>query len=431
MTFHLSRKAFAASLLAALHAVTMSAQTWMKAGPYLQELTHDGVTVVFEHALPSLSWIEVREKGSTEARNCFQTVDGQIQVRRQVLGENSVAPVQNFAIRVEGLKPDTRYEYRVRGRRVSSMNANGVTMGVATSDNYTSGWNAFRTINPEQSEHHLFITSDMHNKPDTLAALLRQLDYSTIDHFLYNGDMTDYVQTGQDSQDPYRGYIDTSVDLFAKNKAFEMVRGNHDTRGDISRHFKDYFPRKSGTIYSASRWGDLEVIMLDCGEDKVDTHEEYYGMAAFYKYREEQAEWLKRLIKSEEFLTAKYRIVICHFPLLRDNKRNDEFDGQPHLSSLVLPLLKQCDIDLCVTGHYHPATYTLDGPDFNGQGNKFEEYIIGAHTAMRVDIENGNIRLRIVDHQGNVFLDKVVKDAKAGRKTVFLTTKDSQLTSLP
>lgn len=418
------RRMLAACLLLAVGVVGTLAQTWLTAGPYLQELTDDGVTVVFEHAVPSLSWIEVREKGSTESRNYYQTVDGQIQVRRQILGENSVAPVQNFAVRAEGLKPNTPYEYRVRGRKITSMNANGTTMSVASTDNFTSSWTEFRTLDPYQSEHHLFITSDMHNHPDTLAALLKYLDYTTIDHFLYNGDMTDYVQTGTGGEDPYRGYINTSVELFAKHKAFEMVRGNHDTRGNISRHFKDYFPRKSGLIYSASRWGDLEVIMLDSGEDKVDSHEEYYGMAAFYKYREEMAEWLKKVIKSEEFLTAKYRIVICHFPILVGNKRNDEFDGQPQLSSLILPLLKQCDIDLYVSGHYHPATYQHFGENYNGQGNKFEEYIIGGHTGMRLDIADGNIRLKIADHQGNVLLDKVVKDPKAAQKTVFLTTEE-------
>ena len=420
---YLRRALLACFLLAACASGTL-AQTWLKAGPYLQELTDDGVTVVFEHGVPSLSWIEVREKGGTGAKNYYQTIDGQIQVRRQVLGENSVAPVQNFAIRAEGLKPNTPYEYRVRGRKINSMNANGATMSAAPADSYASDWIEFKTIDPEQSEHHLFVTSDMHNHPDTLAALLRVLDYQTIDHFLYNGDMTNYVQTGTNGEDPYRGYINKSVELFAKHKAFEMVRGNHDTRGDISRHFKDYFPRRDGHIYSASRWGDLEVIMLDCGEDKVDTHEEYYGMAAFYKYREEMAEWFKQLMKSEEFLTAKYRIVICHFPILVGNKRNNEFDGQPHLSSLMLPLLKQCDIDLYVAGHYHPATYLYEGVNYNGQGNKFEEYIIGAHTGMRIDIADGNIRLKIADHQGNVLMDKVVKDSKAAQKTVILTTKE-------
>lgn len=398
-----------------------TAQTWLEAGPYLQDLTDDAVTVVFEHGIPSLSWIELREKGSTESKNYYQTVDGQIQVHRQVLGENAVEPVQNFAIRVEGLKPNTQYEYRVKGRRINNMTAEGATMGIATTDNYSSKWIGFSTIDPDRKEHHLFITSDMHNRPDTLTALLKALDYNTIDHFLYNGDMTNYVQTGSGRENPYTGYINASVELFAKSKAFEMVRGNHDTRGNLSRHFKDYFPRSNGEIYSASRWGDLEVIMIDCGEDKVDDHVEYYGMAAFYPYREKVAKWLKELTKTEDFLTAKHRVVVCHFPLLRGNKRNNEFDGQPHLSSLILPILLENDIDILICGHYHQSC-SIAGLNYEGQGNKFEEYIIGYHSAMRIDIsEDGAFNVKVVDCHGNVIMDKVVKGPKSDTQTVFLT----------
>ena len=57
------------------------------------------------------------------------------------------------------------------------------------------------------------------------------------------------------------------------------------------------------------------------------------------------------------------------------------------------------------------------------KGNQFEEYNIGNHSAMRIDIANGNINLKIVSSLGTVLLNKVVKDAKAGKKTVYITTK--------
>ena len=63
------------SMLFALTLLKAGAQTWLTTGPYLQELTPDGVTVVFEHGIPSVSWIEVREKGKTEITNYFQIVN--------------------------------------------------------------------------------------------------------------------------------------------------------------------------------------------------------------------------------------------------------------------------------------------------------------------------------------------------------------------
>lgn len=411
------------SIMLTLCLLQAMAQSWMTVGPYLQELTTDGVTVVFEHGIPSVSWIEVREKGSTEVTSYYQTVNGRIKAYSQILSKkNSAVPVQNFAIRAEGLKPATTYEYRVKAHKVLSENSNGVSAGTAFSTTYTGSWNQFTTQDPHQTEHHIFITSDMHNRPDTLEALLKYLDYQTCDRIIYNGDMINYMQYG--SQEPYTGFINTSVNLFAQNKPFELVRGNHETRGNLSRHFMEYFPHKSGHIYNAYRWGDLEIILLDSGEDKIDTAEEYYGMASFYSYREEMVRWFKELIQTDEFRTAKYRILICHFTMLLNNdKPTDKFGGEPQLISLLTPLLKQCDIDMLISGHYHPATYTYMEKNYNNKGNQFEEYNIGNHSAMRIDIADGNINLKIVSSLGTVLLDKKVKDAKAGRKLIYITTK--------
>lgn len=410
------------ALIAVLLPVCRVAAQWMTAGPYLQELTTDGVTVVFEHQTPSLSWIEVREKGSNDFEKYYETKNGRVKAYSKILATKSSAlPVQNFAIRAEGLKPATTYEYRVRGYAATAMNSNGITVSQTMANTYSSTWKEFTTQDPEQSEHHIFITSDMHNRPDTLAALLRHLDYKTCDHIIYNGDMTDHLHVAG-RQEPYKGYINTSVTMFAQNKPFEMVRGNHETRGDLSRHYMDYFPRKSGQIYNAYRWGDLEVVFLDSGEDKLDNHVEYYGMAAFYPYREEMAKWLAEVVESEDYKTAKYRIIICHFSFLRDTgKPTDEFGAEPHLISLVENVLNNSGADLLISGHWHPAMYVYKDKN-TVRNNKFEEYNIGAHTAMRIDIADGNINLKIVDSNGTVELDKVVKDAKSGRKTVYLTS---------
>lgn len=399
------------------------AQEWMTVGPYLQELTTDGVTVVYEHGIPSVSWIEVREKGSSEIMEYYQTVNGRVKAYSQILNsKNSAVPVQNFAVRAEGLKPATTYEYRIKAHKVLSENSNGVSASTSFSGVYTGSWYQFTTQDPHQSEHHLFITSDMHNRPDTLEALLKYLDYQTCDRIIYNGDMINYMQHG--SQEPYKGFINTSVNLFAKNKPFEYLRGNHETRGDMSRHIMEYFPRKSGNIYNAYRWGDLEIILLDCGEDKIDTAEEYFGMASFFSYREEMARWFQQLIQTDEFRTAKYRIIICHFTMLQnDDKPTDKFGGEPHLISLLTPLLKQCNIDMLISGHYHPQTYTYMGKNYNNKGNQFEEYNIGNHSAMRIDIADGNFNLKIVSSLGTVLLDKQVKDSKSSRKLIYITTK--------
>ena len=58
----------------------------------------------------------------------------------------------------------------------------------------------------------------------------------------------------------------------------------------------------------------------------------------------------------------------------------------------------------------------------DGKGNQFEEYNIGAHSGMRIDIADGNINLKIVSTQGAVLLDKMVKNGKADKKMIYITT---------
>ena len=382
--------------LAVLHA---EAQNWLTRGPYLQELTPDGVTVVFEHAVPSVSWIEIREKGQTEATKYFQTVNGRVKSYSQILStKNSAVPVQNFAIRAEGLKPATKYEYRVKAHKVQTHDSNGVKALLGSSNMYTSTWKEFTTQDPQQTEHHIFITSDMHNKPDSLVALLNYLNYKTCDRIIYNGDMTDFMQDGV--QDPYSGYINASVGLFAQNKPFEIVRGNHETRGNMSRHFMDYFPHKSGHIYNAYRWGDLEVVMLDGGEALPDDDPTAYTtiLAAYNAYRQEEARWLEQLIQTPEYKTARYRIVVSHLPIPFTSEETTE-GGAKYFADLMTPILNKADVNLLVCGHLQPKTYTLLEPTADAN---FPTLVQGYNSALRLDIKDGKITLRVVDADGNI-----------------------------
>ena len=52
MNCYYFKRTIAACFLLAASAVCALAQQWLTAGPYLQELTSDGVTVVFEHGIP-------------------------------------------------------------------------------------------------------------------------------------------------------------------------------------------------------------------------------------------------------------------------------------------------------------------------------------------------------------------------------------------
>ena len=56
--------------------------------------------------------------------------------------------------------------------------------------------------------------------------------------------------------------------------------------------------------------------MLDCGEDKPDTHWVYYGLNDFSDLRKAQAGFLKEELASRAFKKASKRVLIHHVPSL-------------------------------------------------------------------------------------------------------------------
>lgn len=51
-------------------------------------------------------------------------------------------------------------------------------------------------------------------------------------------------------------------------------RGNHDMRGKLSEKMQTYTLTDNGNSYYSFQIGALWEMVLDCGEDKADSHEE-------------------------------------------------------------------------------------------------------------------------------------------------------------
>lgn len=372
---------------------TAYAQSWIKAGPYLQERTANAVTVVFENNIKSFSWVEVRKKGSTDAVSFFEDRDGQHQLYSQIVAPQVAVPLQNFAIRINGLQNHTEYEYRVCAQVVNWIEPYSASMGEV----HQGEWHSFQTLDSLSTTHHLVVVSDLHRRPEVLEQLLTALDHQSADHIIYAGDMMDNMQISPNEarspEEPYASFINQSVACFAQSKDFHMLRGEHETQGDIAHHFRQYFPHQSGRLYNAYRWGDLMVVLLDGGAAEADGDPmgQTTNLGAFRQYRAEEAQWLAALIQTEEYRTAKYHIVVSHLPI--PNDRKDALDaGTTHFSELMLPLLNQANVDLLICGHRHPKSFTMIKK--NSRGNRFPVLVQGYHFGARIDIENGIITIK-------------------------------------
>ncbi len=360
-------------------------------GPYLQEVTQDGATVVFLVSEKSFSWIELKPHGAAEKEivRCYASKDG------------LKAAYNTFnSIRLEKLLPGKSYDYRILSKEICSFQPYKVVFG----DSISTQWYTFSTLDPQKKGASIFITSDMHSDAKKLEALLNFTDYKTCDAIIYAGDMMNYMD---DPEGPFTSFIDTSVKMFASSIPFEVVRGNHETRGNLARTYSNYFPKKNGKIYGSYLLGDIMIVMLDSGEDKAEDHWVYAGLTDYDAYRSEQAKWLKALVNTKEYKKAKYRIVISHFPMVMDQtvKEENMWLGWTDAIQKFLPILNKANVDLLVSGHTHRFCYH----DSGAEGNFFPILEQGGMCATRLDVKDGKIRVLVIDVNGNTLEDKIIE----------------------
>ena len=339
---------FAPAVVSAQEAVAQSAEAYtINHGPYLQGLTYDGVIVCFTTSHNGFSKVELREKGTDQVRECRTSKHG-------LLEANNTHNV----IEINGLKPATEYEYRIVSKRVTRFDPYHVRFG----EQVESEWYAFRTFDPAATKFSFVVANDIHDKADKLSTLLDVQPLAEAEMVFYNGDiMSYYAREGQ----PFKSFVDVSVEKFARHKPFAVVRGNHETRGPLARTYDEFIHNtRDGKYYGLYYFGDTAVVMLDCGEDKDDQHPVYAGLVDFDNYRLEQAEWLRGVVASKAFRKAKHRIVIMHIPPVTERMAEVEHNaakvrdlltwpGQVHLGKVILPILNDANIDVMLSGHLH------------------------------------------------------------------------------
>lgn len=349
-------------------------------GPYLCDMTHDGVTVVWTTSKPALSWVEASPADSLNApalrqARYYQTVAGRKLACRTL-----------HAVRVRGLQPGTDYRYRIFSQEVQSWpDVNNVTYG-KTLDADASRRRAyeFRTFPQAGSGCSFIVLNDIHGKADYMTRLCKSVDFSKLGFVAFNGDMSSSVESGEQL---FKAYLDASVSLFATGTPILFTRGNHETRGVFADSLGDYFPGQDGRFYGIYRYGDVCILLLDCGEDKPDDHAEYNGLADYDAYRIEECEWLKRAVRSDEFLSASARIVLLHIPPMAE-----AWHGSVHLNELFVPVLNEAGIDLMLCGHDHAYSFRPAGE----QGTQFPIVVNDNKSYVRCDVADSLIRVQVV-----------------------------------
>ncbi len=148
-----------------------------------------------------------------------------------------------------------------------------------------------------------------------------------------------------------------------------FTRGNHDTRGIFAENFTDYTPNDNGRTYYTFRLGTVWGMVLDCGEDKIDSNEEYAGTVCFHNYRLRQTEFIENVIanSANEFNQTgiKHKIIICHIPFVNTESAPVEREIYSSWTNKICSAIKP---ELMLFGHTHKKGVYSPKSEFDSFG---------------------------------------------------------------
>ncbi|AYN03147.1 FN3 domain-containing metallophosphoesterase family protein [Flavobacterium sp. 140616W15] len=344
--------------------------------PYLQAPTNDGITIMWLTNQLCLNWIEYgeTEKLGTKAEQCTH---GMMNTNSRI---NTVT--------LTNLKPNTNYFYKVFSKQIVDFRPYKITFG----DTISSETYPFKTLNPKEKEVSWLVLNDIHDRPESFKELIELNQNKPYDFVFLNGDMFDY----QTDENQIINHLLNPCSLFSTEKPFMFVRGNHETRGKYSRNLLDYYYNYDKKEYYSFKMGPVFTIVLDTGEDKKDSHPVYGGTVNYDSYREEQAIWLEKQMKSKAFKNAPFRVVMMHIP----HYHSDEEHGTTECRRLFGTLFEKYKIDLFIAGHTHE--YGI----FEPSKEHSYHFVIGGgpetgtRTLIRIDANPEVLNLQMLNDSG-------------------------------
>jgi acid phosphatase type 7 len=332
--------AFGLAILANLNSQKVNNDNFVIShGPYLQNMSKDGVTIIWTTNKPAVPGVLLTDFNGKKRfiRNSHDgIIDGGATLHK---------------VKIEGLEPGNTYSYKISSVPVLNYQAYKIYYG----DTLPGKSETFSTPSLIKGKVSFYVMNDVHGLSGKMASYLKNGDINEQDLVFFNGDMIDFLQN---SDQLFAAFIDTASKYFAANKQFIYVRGNHETRGSSARELKSYFEYKDESFYYSFDRGPVHFIVLDCGEDKPDDNLYYYGLADYDSYRLKELEWLKEEVKSEAFRKAKYRIVLVHMPIIKDEMA---CYGVKFLAEHFGPVLRNAGIDLMISAHTHLNAYGQSG----------------------------------------------------------------------
>jgi acid phosphatase type 7 len=357
-------------------------------GPYLQNVTPTNFTVMWATDIDTVGWVEIAPDDDTN----FYYQDRPKYYDLSGCGINPVGKIHK--VTVDGLEPGTKYRYRVMMTAVE-----GYYKGSVPVYGSSSGTNVYskkpleaRTLDEEYKEVNFAVVNDVHANEFLFSKLFEDKGTNRgFDFVLFNGDMLSGIE---DESMISKNYLKTASELFADEVPLYMARGNHEWRGRDAVKLLDWYDFPDGKPYYTFQYGKFFFLVLDSGEDKVDSDIENHGLLCSEPYLQKESAWLKEVVESDEWKNAERRIVFCHIPPVA----KDAWHGNCNVAEYFLPILNNAGTDLMLSGHEHVYDFRKAGT----VGADFPVIVNAKCERMDIRLSSRKITVRIYNPDGDL-----------------------------
>ncbi|MBW4765866.1 metallophosphoesterase [Prevotella salivae] len=347
-------------------------------GPWICDMDSTGVTIVWVTDVPGISYVEMATDSTDHFYSKTRKRYYAAEAGRRILTDSV------HCVRIRGLKPDSKYRYRVVTQALKDWcNDDWVTLGgLAWSDVWKKKPYEFKTYPAKPREITFLVLNDIHERPQFMKELCKNVDLKKLDFVLLNGDMSNRIRSQKHIMD---AYLDTCVSMFATDVPLFFNRGNHELRGEFADYLNRYFPTNNGKYYRLQHVAGVDFLFIDSGEDKPDADLEYCGIVECDQYREEQERWLRSL--QEEKKIGKYPVVVfSHMPPTLKN-----WHGPLHMQETLTPELNKMNVSVMLSGHLHRFDYQEPNEVIN-----FPNLVNSNNTYLLCHIANGKMEVDYV-----------------------------------
>ena len=311
----------------------------LKYGPYITDVAAESAVISFVTEEPSPSGIAVRKAGEKKYKNFWSHSGYQIDTNKRV-----------HRISIDGLEPDTVYEYRI--------------VFLERPDNrqvYHEKLFRFKTAAEKFKPFKIFVTGDLQyldeKQRDILGKYTSTGHASSSDFFISLGDSRGAFY--QFEKDVFEVVLKDVLKKSNHEKNILLLRGNHEFRGAQTALFGNYFAMKNGKTFGVYVYNEVAFIVVDSGNaEKIPRHNTRHYSA--YDLNDqllvEQRMEFARAVKSEAYKNAKYRVVLSHGAVYgADNTLT------PYMRKLISGIIDEKDITLWLGGHIHHYRRTVPG----------------------------------------------------------------------